>query len=328
MLTILIGKSASGKDSVARELIENHQYEPFLSYTTRPMREGEIEGRDYHFISDEEFDDKFLKDQFLETRSYQVIENGKASVWKYATPKQELEENRKYIRIVDVEGCRSLLNHYGREKCFVVYLEADDAVREQRAMKRGGFEKAEWDRRAKDDDVKFAKKIVNGIADLVINTSDSNVPKDNPIAYFADWLDRASAAYGDGRECVANKPLFSEDYAFCFPDGLSREADYAYLNLFRRSDDDWEYNWYDRDFREYDEGGIYDDPDATVQEVLQNIAEDAGLFNRTSDGKVHCVPVGEDWLSDRIMDAEIKAAVSKIDEVKKQHAKNAEHDDR
>ena len=100
------------------------------------------------------------------------------------------------------------------------------------------------------------------------------------------------------------------------------------MNLFRRSDNDWEYNWYDRDFREYDEGGIYDDPDATVQEVLQNIAEDAGLFNRTSDGKVHCVPVGEDWLSDRIMDAEIKAAVSKMDEVKKQHAKNAEHDAR
>ena len=51
MLLILAGKSASGKDTLLNELIKNQNFNPLVSTTTRPMREGENEGKEYFFVS-------------------------------------------------------------------------------------------------------------------------------------------------------------------------------------------------------------------------------------------------------------------------------------
>ena len=55
MITILIGKSATGKDTILRELRDEYGYEPIISITSRPMRENEKDHVDYIFVSSEIF---------------------------------------------------------------------------------------------------------------------------------------------------------------------------------------------------------------------------------------------------------------------------------
>jgi guanylate kinase len=165
MITILVGMSASGKDTIARELKQDG-FIPLLSCTTRPMREGEREGVDYHFLSTEEFLRRKAEGKFLEFRAYDVFENGQPSKWYYATPKEELDPAKDYIRIVDPDGCKALLEHYGRENCFVVNVIADDHLRALRAKERGGFNQQEWDRRFADDQKKFAAPIMEPLVNL------------------------------------------------------------------------------------------------------------------------------------------------------------------
>ena len=54
-MIVLLGKTASGKDTILNELVKKYNYRKMITYTTRPMRKGEIQDKTYHFISDEEF---------------------------------------------------------------------------------------------------------------------------------------------------------------------------------------------------------------------------------------------------------------------------------
>lgn len=64
MLTILIGMSASGKDAILRELVANHGFREIVTTTTRPMRKGEVNGKDYNFISRKEFEKGISEGRF------------------------------------------------------------------------------------------------------------------------------------------------------------------------------------------------------------------------------------------------------------------------
>lgn len=55
MLKILMGKSAAGKDTLLNKLVAQGKYKPIISYTTRPMREGETDGVEYHFVTETQF---------------------------------------------------------------------------------------------------------------------------------------------------------------------------------------------------------------------------------------------------------------------------------
>ena len=60
MLAILIGKTCSGKTSIA-EALTRRGYKKIVTYTSRPKREHEIHGVDYYFVTQEEFEEKALK---------------------------------------------------------------------------------------------------------------------------------------------------------------------------------------------------------------------------------------------------------------------------
>ena len=55
-IMVLVGASASGKDTIMNRLIKEFNVKPIISYTTRPIRDCEQEGREYHFITEEEFE--------------------------------------------------------------------------------------------------------------------------------------------------------------------------------------------------------------------------------------------------------------------------------
>ena len=57
-MVILTGKTCSGKNLVRDKLVNEHGFKSLITYTTRPMRPGEIQDVTYHFISEEEFNQK------------------------------------------------------------------------------------------------------------------------------------------------------------------------------------------------------------------------------------------------------------------------------
>lgn len=142
MITVLIGKSASGKDTIFKELLK-HSFEPIVTFTTRPKREGETDGVEYNFVSEKDFKDLDL----LEKREY----NTAKGIWYYGMPKVDVDKN--YAVILDINGANKLIDYYGKDKILPAYLACPLSVREKRAMQRGSFDKEEWDRRAIADDI-------------------------------------------------------------------------------------------------------------------------------------------------------------------------------
>lgn len=69
-ITIIAGKTASGKSVALEELCENYGYEKLITSTTREPRPGEVDGVDYHFLSREKFLNKVEEGLFLEHAEY------------------------------------------------------------------------------------------------------------------------------------------------------------------------------------------------------------------------------------------------------------------
>ena len=176
MLYVLTGKSSAGKDTLQNGLLalnnpdSNEKYQVLVSTTSRPMREGEQEGREYYSTSNEDSKKKISEGYFLEYREYHTLVENKPATWYYGlgksvSKKEIAKPGSRYIAILDLYGANECVKYYGKENCKVIYLSAPDDIREERARERGSFDKTEWDRRLKDDDIKFSedklKEIVN-----------------------------------------------------------------------------------------------------------------------------------------------------------------------
>lgn len=173
MLIILMGKSGAGKDTIQNQIIDRYDFNRFVSTTTRPMRKGEMDGREYHFISVEEFKKKLIDDEFIEIRDYEVAGN---KTWHYGSEKKEISKDKDQIIILDPNGAKKFIDVFGKNNCFVVSIEAEDKVRRERAERRGSFDEVEWRRRLKDDAIKFADDIIDKLADLKIyNNQDTHL---------------------------------------------------------------------------------------------------------------------------------------------------------
>ncbi len=97
-LICLIGESGAGKSTIARQMESRHRYSQIVTYTTRPMRKGERNGIDYHFISPQEFERKRAAGFFAESAEY--------NNWSYGTAKEDCRE--KKIAVVTPRGFRNL----------------------------------------------------------------------------------------------------------------------------------------------------------------------------------------------------------------------------
>lgn len=121
MIIVLLGKSSSGKDTVAKILSKT--YEPVVYYTTRPMRKGEVNGKDYYFVTKEEFD----KLDLLEKRVFHT----KFGDWYYGTP---LEIKDGSLIICSPEQYKLISDKYD---CIAFYINVDFESRYNAAIKRG-----------------------------------------------------------------------------------------------------------------------------------------------------------------------------------------------
>ncbi len=153
MITIYIGKSGAGKDTFCKKRVRTGS-KPIISYTTRPIRTGEINGVDYNYVTDEEFFNLINNDSLMEFRHYNTLFDGKPAVWYYGSPK--VDPAYEYSCVVDINGAISYIKTYGPENIDIVYVAVDDDIRVERAKTRGTFSEEEWNRRLIDDNEKFS----------------------------------------------------------------------------------------------------------------------------------------------------------------------------
>ncbi len=171
-ILILVGKSASGKDSIQRELIKLG-YSPIVSTTSRPMLDGEKNGVDYNFISHAEFMDHIDAGDFLEYRAYNTLVNGKADTWYYGT--QKIVPTEKMVTVLDLDGAKAYIDYYGKDICSVCYVYTEDRIREERAASRGSFDETEWKRRSVADAKDFSPVKLAKIVDYSVSNNTDNI---------------------------------------------------------------------------------------------------------------------------------------------------------
>ena len=131
----IMGKSASGKDTIYKELIEKMpKFHSIVPYTTRPMREGEKDGVEYFFVDQERFDEMMDEEKIIEFRSY----NTKCGIWTYFTADdgQVNLDASDYLGIGTLESYVKMREYYGEEALCPIYIEVEDGERLARALKR------------------------------------------------------------------------------------------------------------------------------------------------------------------------------------------------
>ncbi len=132
----LMGKSASGKDTIYKKLLEREDLHlrRVIPYTTRPIRSGEAEGDDYFFRTLEEAAQMEREGRIIEIRDYHTIHG----LWRYFTADdgQICLEKHSYLMIGTLEAYGKIRDYFGAGSVVPVYVWVDDGVRLSRALAR------------------------------------------------------------------------------------------------------------------------------------------------------------------------------------------------
>ncbi len=112
MLVILSGVAGAGKDTIKKELIKRMKnVESLPSYTSRPIRKGDVEGGTYHFVSKEEFEEMIKNEEFYE---YDIHHNQ-----YYGTSRKllnnKIESGKIIVKDIDVNGTEHLKELLGKD---------------------------------------------------------------------------------------------------------------------------------------------------------------------------------------------------------------------
>ncbi len=131
----LMGKSASGKDTLYKRLLQECPLlKTVVTYTTRPIRYGEADGVEYYFTSFEQLDSLNREGKVIEQRTYQTV----FGPWTYATVDDgqiNLEEN-SYLIIGTLESYQEMKVYFGADSLVPLYIQVDDGLRLIRAIER------------------------------------------------------------------------------------------------------------------------------------------------------------------------------------------------
>ena len=131
----MMGKSSSGKDTIYKEIRkELPELKTLTLYTTRPMREGEKDGVEYYFVSNEILEKYEEESKIIELRTYQTVYGD----WKYATIDDgqiDLSE-ADYLMIGTLKSYMKTKAYYGNENLIPLYIEVEDGERLMRAIAR------------------------------------------------------------------------------------------------------------------------------------------------------------------------------------------------
>ena len=136
-LFCIMGKSASGKDTIFKHLIQDEtlNLKTVVSYTTRPMREGEQDGVEYHFVTGKKLDELKKEGKVIECRDYHTIHG----IWSYFTVDDgqiDFSGNQDSIIIGTLESYAQIRIFFGKENVVPIYVHVEDGERLTRALNR------------------------------------------------------------------------------------------------------------------------------------------------------------------------------------------------
>jgi guanylate kinase len=134
LLIVLSSPSGAGKTTISRMLLDaDDDIAMSVSATTRPIRPGEHEGKDYHFVEDEQFDRLIDDNAFVEWAN--------VFGFRYGTPKapvkDALREGRDILFDIDWQGARQLEPDFGEHLVTIFLLPPSMAELERRLRARG-----------------------------------------------------------------------------------------------------------------------------------------------------------------------------------------------
>ncbi len=132
----LMGKSSTGKDTIYKFILKENKFKlrKIVPYTTRPIREGEENGREYHFIDEAEVESLAAQDKIIEMRAYNTFHG----TWCYLTVDDgriRLDKHN-YIIIGTLESYKRTVDYFGQDAVVPIMVEVDNGVRLQRALNR------------------------------------------------------------------------------------------------------------------------------------------------------------------------------------------------
>lgn len=135
-IVYIMGKSCTGKDTIYKRLLQNNELalNKKIPYTTRPIRQKEIDGVEYHFVTEEKYQELKNTNVIIEERSYDTFHG----LWRYFTVDDEDMRNDtgNFIMIGTLEAYGSIKRYFGDENVIPVLIELDDGDRLQRALNR------------------------------------------------------------------------------------------------------------------------------------------------------------------------------------------------
>ena len=132
----IMGKSASGKDRIYSLLEDQRELKlkTLVLYTTRPIRDGEENGKNYYFVSDEKLNEFRKNGNVIEERSYHTV----YGIWTYFTADDGQIDLQKYDYLVigTLESYYGMREYFGEEQLIPIYIEVEDGLRLERALCR------------------------------------------------------------------------------------------------------------------------------------------------------------------------------------------------
>lgn len=132
----IIGKSSTGKDCFFKQLLKDQPVplSTLITYTTRPIRDHETEGVEYHFRTADEFKKMQAEGRVIEFRCYHTVYGD----WYYFTADdgQITDDGRNFLLSSTLEGYNNLVAFYGSERVVPLYVEVEDGERLIRAIAR------------------------------------------------------------------------------------------------------------------------------------------------------------------------------------------------
>lgn len=188
----LIGKSASGKDTIYSALLQELDLDRVLMYTTRPPRDTETQGVEYEFVLKEAFLNMFANHDVAEYRTYYTAHGA----WTYFTPIFELDTTHSSKLGIGTIASYMELKHLLGDKLIPIYIEVDNDVRFLRAFRREQYKHNpdyfELCRRyvADEEDFSDAKLEQAGITVRFNNSCENNMADclNNIITYIKGYM--------------------------------------------------------------------------------------------------------------------------------------------
>ena len=186
-----MGKSSSGKDTIYTRLMSQKDFnlKKIIPYNTRPIREGEVDGENYHFCTEDQLKKLEAAGKIIELRAYDTV----YGVWRYFTVDDgQIDLNKNsYMLIGTLDTYTGIREYFGKDAVVPIYIEVEDGERLQRALNREKLETepkyAELCRRFLADSKDFSEE---NLAKAQIDVRFQNLILEDTIQNVRDYISR------------------------------------------------------------------------------------------------------------------------------------------